>query len=244
MENVSEATANDTGVQASEAQAQQDKNDWQAIAQSKQSLADKYESLKSRFGDNFEDKLTGFSEFEEQWNTDKEETVKRLAHEAGIKINEPIQETSSQDDENVWEILQQGSKANKKLENEIASKAEEIAQRTLAKYKQEQQVNEWRQQLNNNGITDIKKQNEAIREFLNPNPDFNQFLKSKVSGGQPKGNQTPRPSDVMEQVSRNQGQPQSTGVLQGSMPPQKSAIQERVDAVMEIAKQKRGNENF
>jgi len=238
MNEVSENTTDNQsnsqeGVQAS------DVNNWEQMARQAQSKADKYESIKSKYGENFEDKLDGFSEFEKQWLDNPKSTIERLSEQAGIKNNEPVQQQDTQDD-NVWEILQDGSTANKKLMNKIASISNKQAQEAVQKYKQEQQVNDWRAQLSNNGITDIKKQNEAIREFLNPNPDFNQFLQSKVSQGNP----APRPSEVMQQVSRNQGQPQSTGVLQGGMPPQKSYGEQKVDDVMKIVKQKRGNESF
>jgi len=241
MSEVSDNTAdNQEGVKAS------DVNNWEQMARQAQSKADKYESIKSKYGDNFEDKLDGFSEFEKNWLENPKGTIERLSEQAGIKINEtPKPQNLSQDELNIWELGQAGSKADNWLENRIASKSEQIAQKAateaVAKYKQEQQVNEWRAQLNSKGITDLKSQNEAIREFLNPNPDFNQFLNSKVS---PQGNQQIRPSEVLQQVARNQGQPQSTGVLQGGMPPQKSWEEDKVDAVMNIVKQKRGNENF
>ena len=243
MSEVSEETQVDTGVKASES-----KNDWEAMARQAQSKADKYESIKSKYGENFEDKLDGFSEFEKQWLDNPKTTIERLSEQAGIKINEPQPQNMTQEELDIWELGKEGSKANSWLENRITSKSEKIAQKAateaVAKYKQEQQVNEWRTQLKNNGITDIKKQNEAIREFLNPNPDFNQFLQSKVSQGQSQGNQDIRPSDVMQQVAHNQKQPQSTGVLQGGMPPQKTWEEQKTEDVMNIVKQKRGTEGF
>ena len=241
-EEVSENTAGST-VESQEGVQASDVNNWEQMARNAQSKADKYEAVKGKYGDNFEDKLDGFSEFEKQWVDNPKGTIERLSEQAGIKINEPVQEKTSEDD-NVWEILQQGSSANKKLEDKIAAISNKASQEAVAKYKQEQQVNDWRAQLSSRGITDYKKQNEAIREFLNPNPDFNQFLQSKVSEGQPPANQPPRPSEVMQQVSRNQAQPQSAGVLEGGMPPQKSWEEEKIAAVEQIAKNKRGNENF
>jgi len=229
------------GVKAS------DKNNWEEMARKAQSKADKYEAIRSRYGDNFEDKLDGFSEFEKNWLNDPKSTLDRLAEQAGIaRNNEPKPQNPTQEELNVWELGNKDSSAYRWLENQISTisdkKAQEKAEATLAKYKQEQQVNEWRAELANRGITDYKDQNEAIRDFLNPNPDFKQFLESKVSK---QGNQQTRPSDVLRQVQHNQSQPKSTGVLQGSgMPNQPSWEDEKIDSVMKIAKDRHGSDTF
>lgn len=229
MDNVSNPTVdNQTGVQASG--TPQDTNNYEAMYKAAQSGNDTYINLKSKYGDNFEEKLDGFSEFEKQWTSDPKGTIENLQKQAGITVNEQPQPQSSQEDENVWEILQQGSKANQRLKNEVSSQVKTGVSEGIAKYKQEQQVTSWRRQLNNKGITDYRAQDVKIREFLNPNPDFGQFLQ-----GLEQPNQAPRPSEVIQQVTHSNSQPQPTSVLQGGgLPPQKTSEEADVERVMKI----------
>lgn len=244
MENVSaNEQVQSEGVQASEGQAQpQNTNDWETMARNAQAGNDKYTNLESKYGTNFEDKLNFASEFERQWEADPTNTIENLQKQAGIKVNEPKpQQTAPTGDLNVWELGQEGSQANQWLKNQISTEAKQQAQvmvkEVLAKDKQEQQVANWRQQLNSKGITDMNQQDIKIRKFLNPNPDFGQFLESSVSP-----NQAPRPSEVIQQVSHSQSQPQTTGVLQGGMPPQPSADETDVDEVINYVKQNMNQE--
>ena len=229
------------GVTASEPQ---DTNDYKAMAANAQSGHDKYVNLTQKYGDNFEQKLEGFSEFERQWTDNPGGTIENLQKQAGIKVNKVQEQPITQEEANVWEILQEGSTANRTLENKISTVAQKAADEAVTKYKEQQQVNEWRQILNEKGITDYTQQNAEIRKFLNPNPDFRQFADGLGQPNQPQ-QETPTPQSVLSQVQHSQSQPQSTGVLQGSgMPPKKSWADERVKAVEDIAKQKRNMDNF
>lgn len=252
MENVSaneqvqtEGVQNE-GVQASDTgqpQSQpQNTNDWETMARNAQAGHDRYTNLESKYGTNFESKLDFASEFERQWENNPSNTIENLQKQAGIKVNESKPQTQAPaGDLNVWELDKEGSTANQWLENKISTEAKQQAQamvnEALTKDKRERQVANWRQQLNSKGITDINQQDIKIREFLNPNPDFGQFLEGSVSP-----NQVLRPSEVLKQVSHSDSQPQTTGVLKGGMPPQKSADDADVDEVMKYVKQNMNQE--
>lgn len=245
MENVSVNEQVQTeGVQASDTgqpQSQtQNTNDWETMARTAQAGNDKYVNLESKYGTDFERKLDFASEFERQWESNPSNTIENLQKQAGIKVNEPQPQTQAPTgDLNMWELGQEGSQATRWLDDRISTKsvtkkeAQTMANEAVTKYKQEQQVANWRRQLNSKGITDMNQQDTKIREFLNPNPDFGRFLEGSVSP-----NQAPRPAEVLTQVTHSQSQPQTTGVLKGGMPPQKSAEDADVDEVMSYAKGK------
>ena len=105
MEQVSEtAQVQEEGVKASTPQEQpQEVNDWKTMAQTAQSGNDKYVSLESKYGSNFEEKLEGFSEFEKQWLDNPKGTIENLQKQAGINVNEPQPQTPT-GEMNIWEL--------------------------------------------------------------------------------------------------------------------------------------------
>ena len=182
-----------------------DNNDYKKMAANAQSGNDKLVAMKIRFGENIDEQLERLHTFTAQLEDDPEGTIAALTEQAGIKTK-PIQNQASQDSEilNPYDFDKPDSYSGQRLAKLVDKRAGEIVDARLERADKMRELRTLQTKLTQKGITDEIKQRQLIKEFYNPNMDFDGFLNSKLS---------PQHPGVMEQVDHNQSIQQTAAVL-------------------------------
>lgn len=238
MTEVSENQVQEQVPQAGSQEASQpDNNNWQAIAQSKQAKADKYDALVAKSGENFAENLSAYDNLLAGFENNYEGTRSFLDTTYGYtqkpqkqeQVSQP-QQTQGNEQFNPFELTKDGSYANKTISNMVDKRAGEIVGQELDKREKVQQLQTMRQALTKRGINDPIKQRQAIEDYYSPRETtFDSFLDGVMKS-------QPKPAGAIEQVTKTQKIPETAGILTGEMPQTQSHEQSVVGQVANTAK--------